>query len=97
MKLRFTRPALADLENILDYIAERSPQGAKRVHARIRTILDLISQHPRIGAQTDDPIIRRAVTVPYPYLIFYEAAGQQIIIHAIRHGSRDPETMPDRD
>jgi hypothetical protein len=28
MRLRYTLPALADLASILDYIADRSPQGA---------------------------------------------------------------------
>jgi plasmid stabilization system protein ParE len=42
MRLRYTLPALADLASILDYIAERSPQGAKRVHARIRAVADLL-------------------------------------------------------
>jgi plasmid stabilization system protein ParE len=97
MKLRFTRPALADLENILDYVAEQSPKAARHIQARIHAIFDLIAQQPRIGVQTDDPTLRRAVTVPYPYLIFYEVAGQDIIVHAIRHGARAPETMPDKD
>ncbi len=30
MRLRYTLPALADLTSILDYIADRSPQGAAR-------------------------------------------------------------------
>jgi plasmid stabilization system protein ParE len=94
MKLRFTRPALADLENILDYIAEHSPQGADRVHTRIHAIFDLIAQYPHIGAQTDDPVIRRAATAPYPYLVFYEVGDQDIIVHAVRHGARDPKSMP---
>ena len=34
MRLRYTLPALADLASILDYIADRSPQGAARIHAR---------------------------------------------------------------
>ena len=33
--LRYTRPALADLEEILAYIRDRSPQGARRVQRRL--------------------------------------------------------------
>jgi len=36
MRLRYTLPALADLASILEYIADRSPQGAARVQIRIR-------------------------------------------------------------
>ena len=38
MKLRDTLPALADLSAILDYIAAHSPQGARRVQARIHAL-----------------------------------------------------------
>jgi plasmid stabilization system protein ParE len=31
---------------------------------------------------------------PYPYLIFYEATNDEIIIHAVRHGARDPSNNP---
>jgi toxin ParE1/3/4 len=90
MRLRYTLPALADLASILDYIADRSPHGAARIHARIRAITDLLLRYPLAGAATDDPTIRRMTTTPYPYLIFYEATDAEIIIHAVRHGARDP-------
>jgi toxin ParE1/3/4 len=90
MRLRYTRPALADLASILDYIAARSPQGAARIHARMRAITDLLLKYPLAGAVTDDPTIRRITTTPYPYLIFYETTDTEIIIHTVRHGARDP-------
>jgi toxin ParE1/3/4 len=94
VKLRYTLPALADLNSILDYIAAHSPQGAIRVQARIRQIIDLLLVHPRMGVRTDDPDIRRVTTSPYPYLVFYEATETEIIIHAVRHAARDPSGMP---
>jgi toxin ParE1/3/4 len=94
VKLRYTLPALADLSAILDYIAVQSPQGARRVQARIQTIIDLLLLHPHIGTRTDDPVIRRLTTSPYPYMVFYEATESEIIIHAVRHGARDPSGMP---
>lgn len=90
MRLRYTLPALADLTSILDYLADRSPQGAARVHARLRAVIDLLPLYPLAGAVTDDPTIRRITTRPYPYLIFYEIAGAEIVIHAVRHGAREP-------
>jgi plasmid stabilization system protein ParE len=94
VKLRFTLPALADLSSILDYIAAHSPQGAKRVQGRIQGIIGLLLSHPDIGIRTDDPTIRRLSTPPYPYLVFYEIAETEIIIHAVRHAARDPFGMP---
>jgi plasmid stabilization system protein ParE len=50
VKLRYTLPALADLNSILDYIAAHSPQGSIRVQVRIRQIVDLLLIHPRMGS-----------------------------------------------
>lgn len=94
MKLHYTLPALADLNSVLDYIAAHSPQGARRVQARIQAIVDLLLAHPGIGTRTDNPAIRRMTALPYPYLIFYEATETEIIIHAVRHAARDPSSMP---
>jgi toxin ParE1/3/4 len=94
VRLRYTLPALADLRAILDYIAAHSPQGARRVQARIQALTDLLLQHPHIGTRTSDPAIRRMTTTPYPYLVFYEVTESEIIIHAIRHAARDPSGMP---
>jgi toxin ParE1/3/4 len=94
VKVRYTLPALADLAVILDYIAVHSPHGAKRVQARIQAIIDLLLVHPYIGVRTDDPTIRRLTTLPYPYLVFYEVTDTEIMIHAVRHGARDPSGMP---
>ena len=96
MRLRYTLPALADLNGVLDYIAAASPQGARRVHARIQAVIELLVLHPHIGTRTDEPTIRRMTALPYPYLIFYEATETEVIIHAIRHAARGPSGMPAR-
>lgn len=57
---------------------------------RIRAVTDLLLRYPLAGALTDEPTIRRITTTPYPYLIFYEATDAEIIVHAVRHGARDP-------
>ena len=94
MRVRYTLPALADLEAILDYIGAQSPRGAKRVRAKIKSVIDLLPRQPLIGTRTDDPPIRRLVVTPYPYLVFYEPAADEIIIHAIRHAARKPIATP---
>lgn len=97
MKLRYTPPALADLDAILEYLDGKSPRGAAKVKSRIQTVINLLLQHPLIGTRTDDPVMRRIATPPYPYLVFYEPTDDELIIHAIRHSARDPSSMRSAD
>ena len=94
VRLRYTRQALADLERLLDDIALRSPRGAKRGQARLKAIIDLLPHHPNIGQATRRAGMRRLVSSPYPYLVFYRADGDEIVVHAVRHGARDPKSFP---
>ena len=92
MRLRYTLRAAAELNEVLDYIERQSPLGAHRVQARIQTIINLLMQHPSAGQPTSNGRLRRMVVSPYPYLIFYEVARDEIIIHGVRHGARRPLT-----
>jgi plasmid stabilization system protein ParE len=93
VKLRYTRRAAVELEEVLAYIEEQSPQGARHVQARIKAITDLLLQHPKAGHLTSNGRLRRMVASPYPYLIFYEVTRDHIIIHGIRHAARRPSTL----
>lgn len=95
MRLRYTREALADLDAVLDHTRQHSPQGARRVQQRIRTIVDLIVRHPEIGRVTSRNGMRQINASPYPYLIFYRATGDEVVIHGVRHGARRPSSMPE--
>ena len=77
MRLRYTRPALADLDGILDYIAARSPQGAQRVQQRLRNVVELLTTDPHIGRKTSNPVIRRLVVSPYHTLYSMKRLGMK--------------------
>jgi toxin ParE1/3/4 len=79
----------------LTYIAERSPQGARNVQTRINDIITLLLQHPGIGQLTSKGRLRRIGASPYPYLIFYQATDDEIVIHGVRHSARNPSSMPE--
>lgn len=95
MKLRHTAKALGELDDILTWIAEQSPRGARNVQRRLRTMIDLLAEHPRSGQMTNEPRLRRIVVAPYPYLVFFEAADDEVIIIGVRQGARDPSTLRD--
>lgn len=95
MRLRYTRRAAAELDEVLAYIEARSPQGARRVHTRIQVIINLLLQHPHAGQLTSKGRLRRMIAFPYPYLIFYQATEEEIVIHGVRHSARRPASMPE--
>ena len=97
LKLRYTPRAGAELDTVLTQIAQRSPHGARRVQARIQAVIARLAQYPESGQRTSHPRLRRIVVVPFPYLVFYEVTDEEIIIHAVRHGARDPGSMPGRE
>ena len=95
MKLRYTLRAAAELDEVLTYIEERSPQGVLRVQTRIQVIINLLLRHPHAGQLTSKGHLRRMVASPYPYLIFYQATEDEIVIHGVRHSARRPSSMPE--
>ncbi|UVC10750.1 type II toxin-antitoxin system RelE/ParE family toxin [Rhizobium sp. TH2] len=90
MKLRYTRTALRQIDSTLDYIASRSPQGARSVNKRIITAFALIQEYPQAGQMTSRDGYRRLVLTPYPYVIFYRVTADEIVISRFRHAAQRP-------
>jgi plasmid stabilization system protein ParE len=91
MNVRFRVRALADIDDIRQYLEKRSPGGAlnvvQAIHASIRSIAD----QPYGSERTDDPHIRMKVVRSYRYKIFYSVVDDNTveIVH-VRHTSRRP-------
>jgi toxin ParE1/3/4 len=86
MKLRYSRGALADLDEIFSHIAKDNPDAAARLVARMEETAKRISQMPFIGEATRKSRFRR-----FPvrsYVIVYEVDEEEVIIHYVRHGAR---------
>jgi len=80
---------------VLTYIERKSPQGVRRVQARLQAVINLLLQYPRTGRLTGKRGKRRVVASPDPYLIFYEIIDDEIVIHSMRHTARRPSSMPE--
>jgi toxin ParE1/3/4 len=86
MKLRYERGALADLDEIFAYIAADNREAAARLVARIEEVAAKIAASPYMGEATRKSRFRR-----FPvgsYLIVYEVAADEVIVHYVRHGAR---------
>jgi plasmid stabilization system protein ParE len=57
-------------------------------------MIDLLAEHPFSGQITSEQRLRRLVITPYPYLVFYEATEEQVVVIGVRHAARDPSTIP---
>lgn len=91
-RIRFTLAAASELAAILDYIAARSPGGAKNVQRRIQKSLDLIADLPEVGlAGRNRPGMRRVFAGSYPYLIDYRFTDNEVVIHDVRHTARQAQ------
>jgi plasmid stabilization system protein ParE len=95
VRLRYTRRGAAELDEVLAFIEARSPRAARRVQARIQVVINLLLQHAHAGQRTSKGRLRRMIASPYPYLIFYQATEDEIVIHGVRHGARRPSSMPE--
>jgi plasmid stabilization system protein ParE len=89
MKVRYSRPALADLDAILSNLAEKNPAAATRFEARISQIEERIGRFPEAFQQIESrPDYRRVPLCRYPYLLFYTMAADEVVVLRILHGAR---------
>ncbi len=93
MKLRWTTPALRDLETIGDYIAGENPAAASRLVNHILDRTELLAEHPHIGRPGRVPGTRELVVTDTPYIVPYRVRGDVLQILAVLHGAR---RWPDR-
>ena len=88
MKLRWTAPALRDLEEIGEYIARDSPTAADRIVNAIVDHLELLTTHPHIGRPGRVAETREHVISSTPYIVPYRVRGEDLQILAVLHGAR---------
>jgi toxin ParE1/3/4 len=88
MRVRFTRPALNDLDQIYAFISRTDPSAAARVVTRLVDRALELEHTPYEGREIDEPHGRVIVVPRCRYFIFYTIAGEEIHVTHIRHTSR---------
>jgi len=91
VRLRFTRRARRHLDAIAEYIAERNPEAARRVGARIRETIDLLAAFPHMGHEGALTGTREMGVPGLPYIIVYRIENgdeDTLVILGIYHGAQ---------
>jgi toxin ParE1/3/4 len=88
MKVHWTTPAEADLDEVWTYIALDNIDAADRTADRLRLAVDRLSHYPAIGRRGTLTGTRELVVAGLPYVLIYRAIGQQIQILHVYHISR---------
>ena len=86
MKLRWTPRAVADLEQIADYLLAREPRAWEKLLARVELTLDYLLQFPHMGKAGLAPGTREFVLSGTPYIIVFRLKGDVVQILSIRDG-----------
>lgn len=88
MRALWTKPALADLEAIGDFVARDDPRAAERLVARIISAADTLSDHPHIGRPGRIAGTRELVVTDTTYIVPYRVVDEDIHVLAVFHGAR---------
>ncbi len=89
MIIRYSLRARNDLNNIFQYLDERSPAGARNVMRAIYASVQFLAEQPLASQETDKPGVRVKVVRRYSFKIFYAVSNDSIEIIHIRHTSRE--------
>ncbi len=88
-KLAFTPLAEADLQGILNYIAQDRPDTALRMVAAIREKCEFLARNPHAGERRPEiSPVHRCSTIRR-WVIFYRAVGDTVEIHRVLDGAQD--------
>ncbi len=83
-----------DLKEIADYIAQDSPNAARRVVRELRAAMERLAEMPASGHLrhdlTDEPLRFWPV---YSYLIIYRPEAKPLQVARVLHGARDVKSI----
>jgi plasmid stabilization system protein ParE len=91
MKVVYTVAALADLDEIADWLGLHYPSIASDVERTVRAAVVRVAHWPESARRSDKrPAVRVVPVVRYPYRIFYRVTADAVEILHIHHAARRP-------
>jgi toxin ParE1/3/4 len=84
--------AVADLTEIVDYIAARNPTASARVAAALYDAAAQLDSHPLMGRRGRLGGTRELVVARFPFIIVYRTERDRVEVLRVIHGRRDWHT-----
>ena len=93
LTIKWTKRAIADIDNIYDFIAARSPRAARATIDRIDQAITNLTLHPRLGRAGRVARSRELVVAGTPYIVAYRLRARTMELLGVIHAAR---RWPDR-
>ena len=95
MNLEWSVFALADRDDIFDFIEADSPRSAIRVDSAIEAQTERLVDFPDSGRPGRIPGTRELIVTGLPYIVAYRVMGDTVHILRVLHGSQQwPDGLP---
>lgn len=89
MQVRWTTAAASELENIADYLFEKTPENAARLIRDICEAVSALRTYPNRGRLGKKSGTRELVLPALPYIVVYKVGSDVLHIARILHGAQD--------
>ena len=88
MRIRWTPPAVTDLQQISDYLKEGKPHYRQATMRKIYEKIQTLKQTPHIGRPGRIDGTRELLFLPMPYVVVYRVHDDAIEVWRIWHTSQ---------
>jgi hypothetical protein len=95
MKIDFLNAAQSEFDDAIDYYDEQLFGLGLEFEEEVEQVLERIDHYPEAWSPLS-PRVRRCVLNRFPYSVIYEVRSEIIIIVAIQHHHREPESWRSR-
>ena len=88
MKVRYTDTALAEIDEIISYIARDNPRAAADVAAAIEKTIASAARRPASAPVVYADDVRAKMVGRYQYRVFYAVRGDELLVRNVRSTRR---------
>jgi plasmid stabilization system protein ParE len=96
-RLRFSRAAESEYHRSVEWYEQRQPGLGERFHRAVADVLLKMALNPKLFRaaryRAAGRPVRRAIVRGFPFTIHFIDLGEEIVVMAVFHASRDPQNL----